>query len=75
MDTNELSKSILKNLEIIKKETKHDVRAENETNDDNPDELIKQIPQSNRDVGQFDYSANRTLLEETYFKNSKLLRA
>jgi hypothetical protein len=79
MESDKIKNDIIRNLKQIKKESEGDVAEEAVVDEnvefkemnDNPDELVKNLPKFNQTT--FDYEANRYYFDEIYFKNSKLI--
>ena len=73
MEEKEIESVILRNLAQIKE----DATTSNEaTVEDNPDELIKEMPSINlqqRDE-EFDYLSKKAFFDEIYFKDSRLIK-
>jgi hypothetical protein len=68
----EIENVILSNLKKLKEES--NVGADDHVTEDNPDDLVKEIPKFRVKDDEFDYFSKKSFLDEIYFKDSKLLK-
>jgi hypothetical protein len=71
----EIANVILSNLKKLKEESEAASEARDDTiAEDNPDDLVKEIPKFRVKDEEFDYFAKKSFFDEIYFKDSKLFK-
>jgi hypothetical protein len=77
-NASKIDQAVLANLKKLKEEsTAGGSLIENTdlvTIEDNPDDLVKEIPKFRAKDEEFDYSVKRSFFDEVYFRDSKLLK-